>query len=394
MNRLKMGLLASTCAAILTILFLSARVVQAASTSGGTWNVVASPNVTSNNTILNGVAAISTSDTWAVGYDYPSTGGGKTLAEHWNGSAWSIVASPSPGSNFDDLSSVAAISTKNVWAVGLLVNSSSVEQTLVEHWNGTAWSVIPSPNVASSSSTLFGVSAISASNIWAVGFSFSSGNPQKTLVEHWNGSKWKIVARPSPGTAGNNLSSVVALNTNNVWAVGSTNNTGGYSQTLIEHWNGSAWSIVSSPNIGTESNNLTGITAVSKNDLWTVGSYTDADMGLSETLIEQWNGATWSVVASPNPGVGMNYLTSVSAVSANKIWAVGSAFSSNSLTSQTLIEYWNGSTWSVVNSSGPGSSYNILYGVTRVPGTGHEWTVGYSVSGNNGLDQTLTEYKG
>ncbi len=393
MNRLKMRMLSSVFVTVLIALFLTAGVVQAASSSGGTWNVVASPNVPSNNNVLNAVAAVSTSDVWATGYNYPSTGGGQTLAEHWNGATWSIVATPNPGSNFDDLSSVTAIATNNVWAVGLLVNSSSVEQTLIEHWNGSAWSVVPSPNVASSSSALFGVSAVSANDIWAVGFSFSSGNPQNTLVEHWNGTKWKIVASPSPGTAGNRLSGVVAINGNNVWAVGSFNNTGGYGQNLIEHWNGSAWSLVSSPNVGTNNNGLSGVTAVSKHDIWAVGSYTNSSTSLGETLTEHWNGSTWSVVASPNPGVGMNYLTSVSAVSATKIWAVGSAFSSNSFTSQTLIEFWNGNTWSVVTSSGPGTSYNILYGVTRVPGTSHEWAVGYFVSGNNGLFQTLTEYK-
>ena len=393
MNRLKMGILSSIFVTVLIVLFLMAGVVQAASSSGGTWNVVSSPNVASNNNVLNAVSAVSTGDVWATGYYYPSTGGGQSLAEHWNGTAWSIVSTPNPGSNFDDLSSVAAIATNDVWAVGLSVNSSNVEQTLIEHWDGTAWSVVPSPNVASSNDALFGVSAFKANNIWAVGFSFSSGKPQNTLVEHWNGKKWKIVASPNPGTAGNSLRGVVAINGNNVWAVGSFNNTGGFGQNLIEHWNGTAWSVVASPDVGTNNNGLSGVTAVSKNDIWAVGSYTNGSTSLGQTLIEQWNGSAWNVVASPDPGVGMNYLTSVSAVSANNVWAVGSAFSSNSITSQTLIEYWNGSTWSVVSSPSPGSSYNILYGVTRVPGTSHEWTVGYFVNGNNGLFQTLTEYK-
>lgn len=392
MNRLKMSLFSSVFVTILTVLFLLSGVVQAASTSGGTWNVVVSPNVTSNNNVLNGVAAFSKGDAWAVGYNYPGTGGGQTLTEHWNSNGWSIVASPNPGANFDDLNGVVAISTRYVLAVGLQVNSSNVEQTLIESGRVGGWSVIPSPNVVGSGNALFGVSGVATNDIWAVGFSFSSGNPQKTLIEH-SYNKWSIVPSPSPGTAGNSLRSVVALNKNNVWAVGSTNNTGGYSQTLIEHWDGTAWSVVPSPNVGTNNNGLTGITAVSKNDLWAVGSFTDGSTSLGETLIEHWDGTTWSVVPSPNPGVGMNYLTSVSAVSANKIWAVGSAFSSNSLTSQTLIEFWNGSNWSVVTSPSPGSSYNILYGVTRAPYTEHEWTVGYSNSGNNGLYQTLIEYK-
>src|SRR5579872_335860 len=107
------------------------------STSCGKWNVVPSPN---GNLIPSGlgggVAAVSASDVWAVGSSGSQASSGQTLIERWNGASWSVVTSPNPGSMYNILSGVAAVSASDVWAVGYYVNSSQVTQTLVEHWNG------------------------------------------------------------------------------------------------------------------------------------------------------------------------------------------------------------------------------------------------------------------
>ena len=102
----------------------------------------------------------------------------------------------SPGSINNELFGVAAVSATNIWAVGFIANTTaagSVQQTLIEHWNGTSWSVVSSPNPGSSP-VLSGVAATSATNAWAVG---NSGFNQ-TLVRAWNGTKWSVVEESQP----------------------------------------------------------------------------------------------------------------------------------------------------------------------------------------------------
>ena len=93
-----------------------------------------------------------------------------------------------------------------------------------------------------------------------------------------------------------------------------------YYQTLTEHWNGTTWLVVASPNVGT-SNILTAIEAIAASDAWTVGTY--YANGTQHSLFEHWNGTDWSVVASPDFGSAFNVLNGLSAVSANDIWAAG-----------------------------------------------------------------------
>src|SRR5205807_1396698 len=147
------------------------------------WSIVPSPNpTTTNDTILNGVAEVSANNVWAVGGALSSTG---TLIEKWNGKQWSIVASPNPMRSSDTvLNGVAEVSTHDIWAVG-----SSAGQTLTEHWNGKQWSIVPSPN-QSSRDQFTGVTEVSPHNVWAVGGYFitvGDTSIEQTLIEHWDG---------------------------------------------------------------------------------------------------------------------------------------------------------------------------------------------------------------
>jgi len=247
-----------------------------------------------------------------------------------------------------------------VWAVGYSATNppeQSFRVTLIEHWNGSSWSVIPSPNPTPPlsggpvSNELYGVAAVSANNVWAVGTSqdFGAG---KTLIEHWNGSSWSTVTAPSPGQFGW-LRSVSAVSANDVWAVG-THSVNGSQLTLILHWNGSTWSVVSSPNDGPFVQELFHVRAISANDVWAVG-YHLAVFGVSQvyqTTILHWNGSTWSVVASPDVNQQNNYLFSVDGTSATDAWAVG--FFDTGFELRTMTQHWDGSTWTIVTS--PNSS--------------------------------------
>ena len=314
--------------------------------NGTQWSLIPSPNPGSTSTALGGVSAASATDVWAVGYASNNITSAQSLIEHWNGSHWSVVPSPNPaGWDFNALSGIAVISANDIWAVGFSSKSDNSAQTLIEHWNGSQWSLVNSPNPGSFQDSLNGVAVGSANNVWAVGTSSANNSSGQTLVEHWNGSQWSVIASPNPsGSAINSLNEVAVVSTNNIWAVGSSNT---YSQTLIEHWNGTKWSLVNSPNPG-QINLLSGIAAVSANNIWTVGQSLVSPGG--QTLIEHWNGSQWSVVTSPNqPGSVNNFLGGIAAISTNDIWAVG-GFQSSNLAGYTLVEQWNGTQWSLVNS--------------------------------------------
>jgi hypothetical protein len=116
--------------------------------------------------------------------------------------SWSGLQPPSPGADNNELSGVAVLSPCDAWTVGSLNNSSGLQQTLVEHWNGTAWTVVPSPDPGSLDDALAGVRAVSASDIWAVGADDIPGIEQ-TLIVHWDGHTWSHVTSPALGrTAG------------------------------------------------------------------------------------------------------------------------------------------------------------------------------------------------
>jgi hypothetical protein len=199
---------------------------------------------------------------------------------------WSATIPPfSPQSPSTQLRGVTAVSANDVWAVGFTSQPPDEDApilTLIEHWDGKSWQVVPSPN-PEPNAALFGLAVVSASDIWAVGVAsntfFSSNQFTATLVEHWDGQKWRVVASPSPGWGSNILLAVAAIAAHDVWAVGSyTSNLPetGQSQTLVEHWNGLAWQLVPSESPGLLANELFGIVRVpGTQTLWTVGLKAD-----------------------------------------------------------------------------------------------------------------------
>lgn len=183
------------------------------------WTGVQPPSTGTSGNALSSVAVLSSCNAWAVG-DYSNGTADQTLVEHWNGSTWTQVPSPDPAgaSQNNTLTGVAAISSTNIWAVGSYI-SGTTGKTLVEHWNGTAWTQVASPNPGGSfGDGLSGVAAVSSSNAWAVG-SYSNGAAPQTLILHWNGTAWKHVTSPNL-TPPNFLSAVAASSATNVWAVG------------------------------------------------------------------------------------------------------------------------------------------------------------------------------
>jgi len=349
----------------------------ASATASCSWHVVSAPTAGQGTHLFDAVA-LSSSNIWDVGEYLDSSGDTQqTLIENWNGSQWSIVPSPGVGSNGGSLGGIAAVATNNLWAVGTTSDQSGTRQALIAQWNGTQWSPVPSPAPSQEGGGLGSVSAISASDIWAVGTYYTNGS-NNTLAEHWDGSQWTLVPTPNPQAGGNYLSSVVALSSTDAWAVGGSFSGTGAALTLVEHWDGTQWSVVNSPNPGTGYNDLMGMAALSATNIWAVGNAYNHHKARTKTLIEHWDGAQWSVVKSPNVFQERNFLSQVATLSATNIWAVGYSQNQGGITApeHTLIEHWNGTNWRMMSSPNPGQNHNILNAVTEVPGSNQVWTIG------------------
>jgi hypothetical protein len=386
--------------------------------TAGTWSLVTSPNVNSTGeNSLFGVTCPSVSDCWTVGAYFDGSTY-QTLTEQWDGNSWAIV--PSPNGNppsFNVFFGSACTSASNCWAIGYYNHDGSTwEQTFVERWNGTSWAINPSPSTSTTlHNYLEGVTCTSASNCWAVGYHFLGiffvgpgliGTPTyQTLIEHWNGTSWTIVPSPNTSTTQTNiLSSVTCPSASNCWAVGryAAGSNGVFPtliQTLIEHWDGTSWVIVPSPNtLATEDNYLSGVTCASAMDCWAVGYHFVNGLvsPIYQTLIEHWNGTSWSIVPSPNTSPAQaNVLFGTTCTSASDCWAVGYYVSGQAgvvnAAFQTLIERWDGISWTIVSSpnTNPAQS-NVLYNV-QCAAPWDCWAVGHYISAS-GAAQTLTEH--
>ncbi len=281
-----------------------------------------------------------------------------TPAQATTVSTWSIAPSPNTSPAQDnELQSVACSGPSNCMAVGSA--SGANELTLAEAWNGTAWTIVPSPNGSTSNlNALSGVACPGPTTCVAVG-AYSNGTNELTLIEMWNGSAWSIVPSPDPQpTEDNVLASVTCTSTTSCIAVGDV---GSFEQTLVESWNGTTWSVVASPNVASDRNFLSGVSCTQPTSCVAVGQTQGAN---TQTLIESWNGAVWSIAPSPDTSPTVDQqLNQVSCTTPSFCMAVGYAELASS--DATLIEAWNGSAWSIVPSpSMAASDENDLYGVS------------------------------
>ncbi len=331
--------------------------------NGKTWSVVPSPNPAGAKFArLLGVACQSASSCFAVGTQFPTTGSGKTLIERWNGTTWSIVANPNPtatGAN-PALNGVSCTATACL-AVGLrFITSSECCKTFAERWNGNAWSIVPTPNLTGSTySFLNAVSCRATPGCFAVG-GFVPGNFFHTLVELWNGTSFSVVpsANHTDLGEGDQLASVSCPSSTSCEAAGSWFLGGdGQPATLIERWNGTTWSIVTSHDPNRSFAELHGMSCVTATNCNAVGDYfapnAPPPFGFNgtRTLIDRWNGTAWSIVASPNAGTD-SLLVAVKCVNATMCFAAGHG-SAASGAWKALIERWNGTTWKVVVNANP-----------------------------------------
>jgi hypothetical protein len=322
--------------------------------------VVPSPAIDRSGLLL-GAAALAPNDIWAVGFKNPPRHNPQdpyeqTLAEHFDGNSWQVVPTPSLGLG-SRLSSVAAVASNDVWAVGDRTGP-PFGHPLIEHWDGSSWTIIDGPT---SSTALYGVTAISSNDVWTVG-RIDNNN---ALVDHWDGSSWSVVSS-SAFTGVGSLRSVSADAGNDVWACEGDP----YPGQAVLHFDATSWTRI---NPQTQIY-LSSITALSPSDVWAVGTVFEAfdpetgEPTDSRPAIEHWDGSQWQEVPSPDPrpgGQGLSRLSGVAAISPTDIWAVGTPGSRN-----TLTEHWDGTSWSIIPSPNPTPNQNGVFAVTaRSDGT-------------------------
>ncbi|OGO31336.1 MAG: hypothetical protein A2136_06415, partial [Chloroflexi bacterium RBG_16_54_11] len=338
---------------------------------GSAWAVVPGDNTGPDGVqfTLRAASAVSQNDVWSVGTN------SHALAEHWNGSQWSIVSAPNAGVGDNIINGVSGTSSNDVWEVGYYWFGTE-NRTLIEHWDGAAWSIVASPNEFKRLNALNGVEALYPSDAWAVGAASSGqANDQTTLVLHWDGTSWTIIPSPSPGSGYmNELFAVSAISPNDIWAVGGLENTGEYAKTLVEHWDGTSWSVIPSANMPGVNNGLYGVVAIAPNDVWAVGYYGVAGF---DTLIEHWDGSAWTIVPSPSPQNSSNILRAVYGTGTSDVWAVGYSLNFFNYFTSTIIEHWDGSTWTEVIGFGGSGPDSATYGVAALS-PGDAWAVGDS----------------
>lgn len=274
---------------------------------GHRWSLTASPSLgrLPNRGTLVAVSCPTARFCVAVGYYTPGPFSDLTLIEIWNGSRWSVSPSRNPGS-YSHLTGVSCTSSRNCEAVGFYLNDCSPHtggsSGLVERWDGHDWSVVASPRLSCHLPQLQAVSCSSWFSCTAVG-SYYHGSGDWTLVESWDGRRWSVVPSPNPAPGNNNeLQGVSCSGPEHCMAVGTYQRVyAGPALTLAEVWNGTRWSILPTPRAHPEDSNvLAGVSCTGAADCVAAGDRADG-FGNADTLVEAWDGSAWSVTSSPSP---------------------------------------------------------------------------------------------
>ncbi len=306
--------------------------------NGSSWAVVPSPNLQAWSG-FSGVTCLSSTSCVAVGFSSASDylyEQSQTLTAWWNGANWTIDSSPSPGyGNF--LQGVSCTAFTSCVAVGYVQNASGIGSSLTESWNGSSWSVVASPDAGTLQNALTGVSCSAATSCIAVGTSGDVGGPSRPLFESWDGSVWSIVQGATPTGGGSGLEGVSCAGPSACVSVGLAASPANLSQTLVEFSSGGPWTILPSPTPGALGGVLDGVSCATTSRCIAVGTSPNAS-NKSLTLIESWDGTAWSVVPSPNLSILIRPVVGMAATPAGDgYWLVDS--SGNVTTHGAAVNY-------------------------------------------------------
>ncbi len=352
------------------------------------WNIVPSASTgPQDSNLLLATACPNAWNCWAVGGSFPNlsnNGKPSVLVNHWDGSSWSVAPiAPPTGTDASLLWDVTCLTASDCWAVGgQELSGNPAPSTLAEHWDGSGWSVAPTPG---GFGYLFSVTCLSDSDCWAAGTSVAADNsgPLNGIIDHWDGTTWSPEATAPSGQTYDQFNSVACTGPADCWAVGFAGpnqqqnnflpnvapNVAG-AGAFTEHWDGASWSTVGMPQatapLGTY---LSGVTCTSSSQCWAVGATMDAAGDPSATLVDRWDGSSWTAEPSPSPSPTSGLLTAVTCLDGSDCWAVGAYgyVTGQSGAPTPFVESWNGSQWSIEPSPDV-TAFGYLDGVACVRG--------------------------
>ena len=318
---------------------------------------------------LFGISAASTNDVWAVGSIF-----GHPIIEHWGGTQWAVVTSPPLPFGSGELHAVTSLPSGKAWAVGTQTSAPDGEQsTLIETWTGSKWRVVPSPNVfqggPTDSNYLYAVSTISRTDVWAAGRAHRDGQPEQTIIEHWDGVSWTLSSSLSPGTQLNWILGISMTATSGL-AVGVQSDQSEHA--LAERWAKGSWRLARIPSA--RNLWLYGVLALTNREAWAVGWQ---GSGIAYPMIEHFvKGLGWQTVSPGTSDRGA--LSGIAASSASDMWAVGA---DDDHKTDAFILHWDGSAWTQVAGPSTPTSFIGLSKVAIVPGSIEAWAVGEDENG-------------
>ena len=376
---------------------------------GSPWQLQRSPNPVIHNGMLVADSCAGRGVCVAVGGYENRSGTQVTLAEARTGTGWRIKATPVPaGAIFSNLFGVSCTAADSCTAAGYYTDAARHIHPLAERWNGTSWSIqaVPSP-AGHPESGFFAVSCTAANACTAVGAQTGSTGVTAALAERWNGTSWSIQAVPASRVAGQRTPRGVVLRGDRLHGRGqrdrqlpdfraargglerhalehpgraepggiarlgaqravlqfpgrctaarSDDTSGGSTALLAEAWNGTSWHIQATPGLaGFTGSEFLAVSCSAAAACTAVGATTISTPGgrgasggtsMTVSLAERWNGTSWRIQATPNPGrsVGTG-LAAVSCSAATACTAAGSYDTTSHLT-RTTAAAWGGRSW-------------------------------------------------
>ncbi len=358
--------------------------MQARAAVTAAWQLQMPPNPTgATSAAFAGVSCPATDECIAVG-SASLPAGLHTLAERWNGSTWSILTTPNPGSDGDWLNAVSCPSTTVCIAVGATgANTAGTQYGLVERWNGSVWSATRINPGVGGAAVFDAVSCSSASACTAVGYAYSCCDPETfTVADRWNGSSWSLQTTPVLDCGCASLTGV-SCPTATVCTASSFGGGSDLDMPLTERWTGGTWLVGSSqpPTPGSEDGGLNSVSCPSATACTAVGYYyTNPGDSTFAALSDHWNGSTWAVQTQPSSGKD---LTSVSCPTTSACTAIGITNADG-----VFASHWNGTHWVAQTVPTSGTSSDKLNAVDCASATAC-MAVGSYVSGTE--EVTLAE---
>ena len=359
--------------------------------AGCSWAIFPTINPYPTGNQLIGVAGTGEGDIWEVGAAFHQKGS-RGYALHWSGSGWSTYLETDSHGHGGQLSGVAVLAPKDAWMVGAQYPTERYNAPLamIEHWDGAAYarssppppSQMRQPSSTASPASVHPMSGLSVGRdtfvrSWKTATSFTGTVPPG-----------RCASSPNVPNNSTNLVAVAGTSGTDVWSVGDYyGNPSSNYRTLAEHWDGNAWTIVSTPNVTGHSGRLNAVVAITPGDAWAVGQYVDGAKRVP--LTEHWDGTQWSIVSAPDPNGGSVFLLGIAALASNDVWAVGE-ISTGEATVATYTMHWNGKAWKPGKSANVrGKPVTLLNAVSVVPGAGL-WAAGGDANKKAVID-TVTE---